>query len=123
MTFDFVLLYVEDVAASAAFYSGLLGGAKLLESSPAFAMMPLRDGVLLGLWQKADVEPQATAPNGGGELGLKLDDAEELDSRHAALKAKGVRIAQAPAEMDFGRTFVALDPDGNRLRFYASNRR
>jgi hypothetical protein len=30
-------------------------------------------------------------------------------------------MAQAPTELDFGRTFVALDPDNHRLRvFYPS---
>ncbi len=31
---------------------------------------------------------------------------------------RGLTIAQAPSDMDFGRTFVALDPDGHRLRVY-----
>jgi hypothetical protein len=26
---------------------------------------------------------------------------------------------QPPTDMDFGRTFVALDPDGDRLRVFA----
>ena len=31
-------------------------------------------------------------------------------------------VAQAPVEMDFGYTFVALDPDQHRLRVFAPNR-
>jgi hypothetical protein len=30
-----------------------------------------------------------------------------------------LKIAQAPTAMDFGMTFVALDPDGHRLRVFA----
>jgi hypothetical protein len=29
-------------------------------------------------------------------------------------------MAQTPTEMDFGTTFVALDPDGHRLRVFAT---
>jgi catechol 2,3-dioxygenase-like lactoylglutathione lyase family enzyme len=117
-----VLLYVDDPRASAAFYSRLLG-ARILEDSENFVMMPLREGVLLGLWKKADVLPKVTAPAGGGELALKVEDETELARRHQELVMQKVRIAQEPTDMDFGRTFVALDADGNRLRFYASNRR
>jgi len=33
-------------------------------------------------------------------------------------KAKGVTILMPPADLDFGRCFVAADPDGHRLRVY-----
>jgi hypothetical protein len=29
-----------------------------------------------------------------------------------------VTVAQKPVDMDFGRTFVILDPDGHRIRAY-----
>jgi len=29
-------------------------------------------------------------------------------------------VAQKPVDMDFGHTFVALDPDGHRLRVFAA---
>ena len=46
---DFIILYVEDAATSAAFYSDLLGKAPV-ESSPAFAMFVLANGLKLGVW-------------------------------------------------------------------------
>jgi hypothetical protein len=30
-----------------------------------------------------------------------------------------VSIIQEPTDMDFGRTFVGLDPDGHRVRVFA----
>jgi len=30
-----------------------------------------------------------------------------------------VSILQGPTDMEFGRTFVGLDPDGHRLRIFA----
>ena len=110
--FNFVILYVESAAASAAFYADLLG-RPALEQSPGFAMFALADGAMLGVWTRAGVEPPAGKPNGSSEIAFI---AEDVDAVHADWRGRGLRIAQAPADMDFGRTFTALDPDGHRLR-------
>lgn len=31
---------------------------------------------------------------------------------------RGLHVVQQPTDMDFGHTFVALDPDGHRLRVF-----
>ncbi len=115
-----VILYVDSPAASAAFYAGLLA-REPVESSPTFAMFALDSGVRLGLWSRATVEPAATAPagGGGGELAFTVPDPEAVRRTHAEWAWRGLTIAQPPSEMDFGHTFVALDPDGHRLRVYA----
>jgi catechol 2,3-dioxygenase-like lactoylglutathione lyase family enzyme len=115
--FSFVLLYVDNPPASAAFYADLLG-APLVESSPTFAMLPLTNEVMLGLWSRDTVEPAATGA-GGGEVAFTVDDAAAVQRTHANWKQRGLPIAQAPTAMDFGHTFVALDPDGHRLRVFA----
>jgi catechol 2,3-dioxygenase-like lactoylglutathione lyase family enzyme len=115
--FSFVLLYVENPPASAAFYADLLGKPPL-EASPTFAMLPLGSEVMLGLWSRRTVEPVATAP-GGGEVAFTVADAAAVERTHADWKKRGLPIAQAPTAMDFGHTFVALDPDGHRLRVFA----
>lgn len=114
---NFVLLHVTSPAASAAFYADLLG-KPAVETSPTFAMFALDSGVMLGLWAAHTVQPPATAP-GGCELAFAVDGAERVQALHEAWRAKGLPIAQPPTEMDFGRTFVALDPDGHRLRVFA----
>jgi len=40
----------------------------------------------------------------------------EVDRMHDDWAARGVSVEQAPLQAAFGRTFVALDPDGHRLR-------
>jgi hypothetical protein len=50
---------------------------------------------------------------------FKVSGTQELMASYADCTERGVPIAQAPAEMNFGLTFVALDPDGHRLRLYA----
>ena len=115
--FSFVLLYVDNPPASARFYADLLGTPPV-ESSPTFAMLPLKTDVMLGLWSRRTVEPIASAP-GGGEIAFTVADAAAVESTHADWKQRGLPIAQAPTAMDFGHTFVALDPDGHRLRVLA----
>jgi len=114
----FILLYVASPAASADFYARLLGRDPL-EASPTFAMFALGSGVKLGLWARHTVAPAALAAGGGAEIGLPVPDAETVRAVHADWAARGLEIAQAPTEMDFGTTFVALDPDGHRLRVFA----
>ena len=115
--FSFVLLYVDNPLASASFYADLLD-TKPVETSSTFAMLPLNGDVMLGLWQRRNVEPVASAP-GGGEIAFTVADQAAVESTHADWKKRGLPIAQPPTAMDFGHTFVALDPDGHRLRVFA----
>jgi len=115
--FSFVLLYVDNPPASASFYADLLD-TKPMETSSTFAMLPLKADVMLGLWQRRNVEPVASAP-GGGEIAFTVADQAAVESTHADWKQRGLPIAQPPTAMDFGHTFVALDPDGHRLRVFA----
>jgi catechol 2,3-dioxygenase-like lactoylglutathione lyase family enzyme len=115
---NFVILYVENPPASATFYADLLGQPPV-EASPTFALFALRSGVMLGLWSRHTVEPAAAAAGGGAELAVTVDDDAAVDATCADWTRRGLPIAQAPTQMDFGRTFVALDPDGHRLRVFA----
>jgi hypothetical protein len=45
-----------------------------------------------------------------------VDDAAAVDRLYDAWHAAGVSIELAPFNAVFGRTFVALDPDGHRMR-------
>ncbi len=116
--FSFLLLHVEDHAASAAFYNALLD-IPIIEQKPGFAMLPLRDGVMLGLWSRETVEPKSTGKTGASEIAFAVADANTVETTHADWKRRGLRIIQAPTPMSFGTTFVALDPDGHRLRVFA----
>ena len=114
---NFSILYVQSPTASAAFYAGLLGKPPV-EASPGFALFALQSGTMLGLWAAGEVQPGATPP-GGAELAFALDGRAAVDARHADWRARGLRFAQQPVDLDFGYTFVALDPDGHRLRVFA----
>jgi predicted enzyme related to lactoylglutathione lyase len=82
-------------------------------------MLPLRDGVMLGLWLKETVEPTSTGQSGASEIAFAVADSATVEAMHADWKRRGLTIIQAPTHMSFGTTFVALDPDGHRLRVFA----
>lgn len=115
---NFILLYVADPALSAAFYERFLGRPPI-ESSRTFCMFPLNPSTMLGLWIRDEITPPATAAGGGAELAVTVDSAATVDAQHVAWRDMGIPIAQAPLDLDFGRSFVALDPDGHRIRVFA----
>ncbi|HBF31768.1 VOC family protein [Rhizobium sp.] len=111
------ILYVDQPLASAAFYQKLFG-LDPVEQSATFAMFVLPSGLVLGLWSRHTVEPAAITTGGGCKLAIRTPSAADVDATHAAWRALGIRILQAPTEMDFGRTFTALDHDGHRIRVF-----
>lgn len=115
---NYVLFYVEKPQASAAFYSALLQ-REPVENSPTFALFVLDSGLKLGLWSRYTVEPAAAGRGGASELAFAVADVDVVNQRHREWSLRGLPILQAPTDMEFGRTFVALDPDGHRLRVFS----
>ena len=89
--FSFVLLYVENPPASAGFYSDLLG-RPVIDSSSTFAMLPLSDGVMLGLWSRKTVEPAANAQAGAGEVAFTVENAAAVEATFADGKKRGLNM-------------------------------
>jgi catechol 2,3-dioxygenase-like lactoylglutathione lyase family enzyme len=114
---NFIMLYVADAQRSADFYANILG-KKPLDASTGYSMFLLDNGLKLGLWKRETVEPAVESPAGGGELCIAEANDAAVDERFADWTGQGIVIAQKPTRMDFGYTFVALDPDGHRLRVY-----
>ena len=117
---NFIILYVDSPVVSAGFYADLIGKPPL-EASPTFAMFALDSGVMLGLWSKHTVEPAVMVTGSEGELAFSVADNDTVRALHTDWVRRGLIIAQAPTDMDFGHTFVALDPDGHRLRVFAAS--
>ncbi len=114
---NFVILYVDDPQASGTFYGSVLEAAPV-ENSPTFVLFAFEGGAKLGLWSRHTVQPDAAAAGGGGEVALAVETAAAVDAMHAAWAGRGISILHQPFDMDFGRSFVATDPDGHRLRVY-----
>lgn len=110
---NFVHLFVSDPQKSAQFYEKLLGTKPAIES-PTYVLFRLPN-LTLGLWERTSAEPAVTAEPGSSELVITEKD---VDAVYTTWVEKGISIAQEPTTAPFGRTFVALDPDGHRLRVY-----
>lgn len=116
--FSFLNLYVKDNAASAEFYSKLLG-IPIIEEKEGFSLLPLKDGVMLGLWTREAVEPATNETPGANEIAFAVADPDTVETLHAEWSGRGLTITQEPTTMSFGATFVAHDLDGHRLRVFA----
>jgi predicted enzyme related to lactoylglutathione lyase len=115
-TLNYILLAVADPAASARFYSALLG-VQPVENSPTFVLYVLPNGIKLGLWIANEMVP-APLPAGGVEVTFSQASEADVRATHAAWQQTAT-IIQSPTDMDFGFTFVAQDPDGHRLRVFS----
>lgn len=111
---SYVILFVQDPLQSADFYSKLLN-LKPLETGPTFSLFALPNGLMLGLWNRNTAEPIVEANAGSSEIAFTENNVDEIYERWVN---SGIAIAQVPTDMDFGRTFVALDPDGHRIRVF-----
>lgn len=83
---------------------------------PRYVALGLAPGVALSLWTgNKDALEQATSRT--SEVCLNLGQGkEEILSVYKQWVDKGITIIEKPHEDVFGTTFVASDPDGNRLR-------
>jgi catechol 2,3-dioxygenase-like lactoylglutathione lyase family enzyme len=116
---NYILLFVDSPRRSAAFYRDLLG-LEPVEEQATFAMFVLESGLRIGLWSKHTAEPAPSASAGGAEIGFEVENAAAVDMTYAKWTAWDARVLQKPVDLDFGRTFVVLDPDGHRLRVLAA---
>jgi catechol 2,3-dioxygenase-like lactoylglutathione lyase family enzyme len=118
---NLTLLYVAKPKTSRAFYAALLDRQPVQESDN-FAAFALDSGLMLGLWARDKVEPAAPPAGVGAEIVFPVADYAAVDALCADWRGRGLSIAMEPKDLDFGRTFVALDPDGHRLRVFAERR-
>lgn len=115
-----LILYVDDVARSTEFYRDILKSDPI-EAFQDFCVFALNDGFVVGLQAKNAIDPRPQPDVGGFELCFSDATTEDVDSLHADWKAKGVEMVLEPTMLEFGYTFVAVDPDGHRLRVCATD--
>lgn len=113
-----LVLYVENLANSLDFYTRARN-ARVLESSPQFAMLESPDSGRFALWNRAAVVPPVDVTSGAMELVFMVDSPAMVDSLYSSWKAQGARVLQEPTALEFGYSFMVLDPDGHRLRVLA----
>lgn len=112
---NLIILYVNDPIASSGFYQKLFNtepDAKL----PTWAAFPFNNGLKLGLWAKIASDFVSCGEGNRTELSFMVKDIQEVDALYQQWSDSGVQIEQEPKQAVFGKTFVALDPDGHRIR-------
>jgi lactoylglutathione lyase len=114
---DYVILYVEDLARSIAFYRDLVGLPFKL-SEHGYAEFK-GEGVKFGLFERerlSDLIGEISAPAGPAhEVAFLVEDA---DAEFERLSAEGVRILRGPQDRPWGhRTLHFVDPDGYVVEF------
>jgi catechol 2,3-dioxygenase-like lactoylglutathione lyase family enzyme len=113
-----MVLYVQDVERSGAFY-GKLFGLDPVEASPNFRSFAFDSGLKLGIYAWRQAEPHTVMTGGGTELVFPVPSDAEVDATCTDWRIRGLNIVLPPTDAVFGRTFVAIDPDGHRLRVFA----
>jgi catechol 2,3-dioxygenase-like lactoylglutathione lyase family enzyme len=112
---NLIVLYVESATESAIFYEAITG-REAVSQSPNFASLALENGPTLGLWSRSQVVPKPADTGARSEIGFMVKGRPAIEALYVDWQARGLKIEQEMAVRDFGPTFVALDPDGHRLR-------
>ncbi|MGZ8542069.1 MAG: glyoxalase superfamily protein [Chitinophagaceae bacterium] len=103
------ILYSADVAASLAFYTGVLEFERKWgwEEPPTFGGVS-KDCVEVFFCEKGQGSP-------GTWLSVFVDNVDEYYER---IKAKGAKILCPPGDMEWNvREMLVEDPDGHKIRF------
>jgi predicted enzyme related to lactoylglutathione lyase len=109
------LLYVDDPATSAGFYERILDRAPTA-NFPTYVAFAFDRGMTLSLWSKQAKNFVSDGSGHRSEVAFMVPDKDAVKALHERWVAAGVAIEQPLHEAVFGLTFVALDPDGHRLR-------
>src|SRR6478736_2573766 len=113
-TLNYLLLPVRSPRESAKLYSRLLG-REPVETSEAFVLYVLPNGIKVGLWLASDIEPKPATP-GGIEIAFSEASREAVLDTYKEWTDLGLKVLQEPTDKPFGFTFVVEDSDGHRLR-------
>lgn len=111
-----IVIYVEDLGKSSPFYQNLLSISPKV-ASPTYQTFSLSNGMSLALKSKDTVEPPISDKLGcRGEIAFVVENDEKVDTLFSEWENNQINIAQTPTVLPYGYTFVALDPDDNRIR-------
>ncbi len=116
-TIDSFILYVTDIHSSMDFYSKAFDCEPTL-LSPTFAAITFASNVKITLKQSDALTPVSKVTGGGTELSMPVTDKHTLENLYKEWSEKGIQFEQAPEESVFGINFVAVDPDGHRIRIF-----
>jgi catechol 2,3-dioxygenase-like lactoylglutathione lyase family enzyme len=112
---NLILFYVEDPLRSARFYERLFARPPV-RTFPTYVAFQFPNGLSFGLWS---IKAKNFVSGGSGhraELAFLVPDEAAVRELHERWHNAGIQIEQNLREAVFGLTFVALHPDGHRIR-------
>lgn len=115
-----IILYVSDIQLSTQFYTTILG-QQPIETYEEFSVFTLSECMILGLQTKEGIDPKPNGQVGGFEICLSDVNKQQVEIIYQQWQALQITILLEPTQLEFGYTFVALDPDGHRLRVCATD--
>ncbi|MDH5188686.1 MAG: VOC family protein [Rhodospirillaceae bacterium] len=112
---NLIIFYVSDSEKSALFYEKLFG-LKPKALFPTYAAFEFDNGLHLGLWSVEAKDFISGGTGHRGEIAIMVKDDNAVLDMHNRWQNMEIYFEQPPHRAVFGLTFVALDPDGHRIR-------
>lgn len=112
---NLLLFYVENPPLSALFYEKIFS-VKPVVSFPTYVAFSFETGLTFSLWSKQAKNFVSGGTGHRCELAFMVKDEDRVRSLREQWENLGVVIEQDLCSAIFGLTFVALDPDGHRIR-------
>lgn len=112
---NLVLFYVKDPIESAAFYEKIFE-QQPVAAFPTYVAFRFSNDFTFSLWSTQAKDFVSLGSGNRSELAFMVSDENKVRSLRDRWGKLGVVIEQDLHEAVFGLTFVALDPDGHRIR-------
>lgn len=112
---NLLLFYVNNPLESALFYETIFS-RKPVASFPSYVAFTFDNGFTFSLWSTQAANFISGGSGHRSELSFMVDDETSVRKLREEWGECGIVIEQDLHEAVFGLTFVALDPDGHRIR-------
>lgn len=112
---NLLLFYVKNPLESATFYERLFD-IKPVVAVGTYVAFTFPNGFTFSLWSNQAKNFISEGVGNRSELSFMMENEERVLELYSEWLKLGISIEQAPHEAVFGLTFVALDPDGHRIR-------
>ena len=112
---NLVLFYVKSPLESSLFYEKIFS-LKPVAAFPTYVAFTFANGFTFSLWSTEAKNFISSGTGHRSELAFMVSDDDEVRSLRDTWGRLGATIEQDLHQAVFGLTFVALDPDGHRIR-------
>ncbi|MBI5447252.1 MAG: VOC family protein [Gammaproteobacteria bacterium] len=112
---NLILFYVKNPSESASFYEKIFE-QQPVAAFPNYVAFTFPNGFTFSLWSTQAKNFVSAGTGNRSELAFMVSDENEVRRLRKHWGEWGVIIEQDLHEAVFGLTFVALDPDGHRIR-------